>query len=433
VPEVTPARARPRLRALLVDVSPLRYDRDFRWLWAGQTVGQIGHHITRIALPYQVYVLTNSTLAIAALTLFQLVPILLFSLGAGSLADAMDRRRLLVLTQVGEALATAALFVLALQPHPPLLGIFSGAFAAAALSAFDQPARSSALPRLVPPERYTAAVALSHLTFNAAAVVGPAIGGILLAVIGVAGVYLIDAISYSAAVVGALAIKPLPPLGTVARPGLAAIAEGLRYVLGRRLILSTFVIDLCAMVFARPIALYPVLALDVFRTGPAGVGLLAAAPAAGAFAAAVLSGWATRVRRTGLGVVVAVALWGGSMALFGLSTFSFALALALLAVAGAADLVSTVFRNTIVQLATPDELRGRVTSIHILVVSSGPRIGDIQAATVASAIGTQPTVVLGGLLCLLGTAAVFRAFPELARHVRSTGAGPVEAELTPAT
>jgi MFS family permease len=428
---VEPARGPGRLRALVVDVSPLRHDRDFRWLWAGQAVSQIGSHITRIALPYQVYVLTGSTLAIAALTLFQLVPILLFSLGAGSLADAMDRRRLLVLTQVGEALATAALFVLALQPETPLIGIFVAAFVAAALSAFDQPARSSAIPRLVPPERFPAAVALSHLTFNAAAVVGPAVGGLLLAVIGVAGVYLIDAISYSAAVIGALAIKPLPPIGEVARPGIAAIVEGLRYVLGRRLILSTFVIDLAAMVFARPIALYPVLALDVFRTGPAGVGLLAAAPAAGAFAAALLSGWVTRVHRIGLGVVVAVAVWGISIALFGLATFSFGVALALLAVAGAADLVSTVFRNTIVQLATPDELRGRVTSIHILVVMSGPRIGDIQVATVASAIGSQPTVVLGGLLCLLGTAAVYRLFPELAGHVRSD-AGPLQADGTPA-
>lgn len=419
---MTASRGSPRLRALFLDVAPLRHDRDFRWLWAGQTVSQVGTHVTRIALPFQVYVLTGSTLAIAALTVFQLVPILLFSLGAGSLADAVDRRRVLVATQVGEGLASAALFLLAVQPDPPLLAIFGAAFVAAGLSAFDQPARASALPRLVPPERFPAAVALNQLTFNAAAVVGPAIGGLLLAGIGVAGVYLIDAVSYSAAVVAALAIKPLPPLGTVIRPGLAAIGEGLRYVLGRRLILSTFVIDLAAMVFARPIALYPVLALDVFRTGPAGVGLLAAAPAAGAFVAAMLSGWTTRVRRIGLGVIAAVAVWGASMALFGLTTFSFGLALVLLGVAGAADLVSTIFRSTIVQLEAPDALRGRVTSIHILVVSSGPRVGDIQAATVASVIGTQPTVVLGGILCLLGVAAVARAFPELPRHLsRATG------------
>jgi len=415
---VTPAPRGTRWRGLIVDVSPLRYDRDFRLLWAGQLVSQVGTHITRVALPYQVYVQTGSTLAIAALTVFQLVPILLFSLGAGSLADAVDRRRLLVATQVGEAIATGALFVLALQPDPPLVGIFAAAFAVAALSTFDQPARSSAIPRLVPPERFPAAVALTHLTFNGAAVIGPAVGGVLLAVIGLAGVYFVDMLSYSATVIGALAIKPLPPIGAVARPGLAAIVEGLRYVLRHRLILSTFVIDMAAMVFARPIALYPVLALEVFRTGPAGVGLLAAAPAAGAFLAAVLSGWTTHLRRIGLGVVIAVALWGSSMILFGLSTFSFVLALGLLAVAGAADLVSTVLRNTIVQLETPDGLRGRVMSIHMLVTSAGPRIGDIQAATLASVIGTQPTVVLGGLLCLAGTTAVFRMFPELWRHVR---------------
>ena len=417
---MTPASRAPRWRGLIIDTSPLRHDRDFRLLWAGQLVSQTGTHITRVALPYQVYVLTGSTLAIAALTLFQLVPILLFSLGAGSLADAVDRRRLLIATQVGEAMATGALFILALQPDPPLAGIFAAAFAIAALSAFDQPARSAAVARLVPPQRFPAAVALTHLTFNGAAVLGPAVGGVLLALIGLAGVYLIDVLSYAAALVAAVAIRPMPPLGEFARPGLSAIVEGLRYVTRHRLILSTFVVDMAAMVFARPIALYPVLALDVFRTGPAGVGLLAAAPAAGAFVAAFLSGWTTHLRRIGLGVVVAVAVWGGSMVLFGLSTFSFALALALLAVAGAADLVSTVLRNTIVQLETPDGLRGRVTSIHMRVTSAGPRIGDIQAATIASVIGPQPTIVLGGLLCLAGTSAVFRLFPELRRHVRGT-------------
>ena len=409
---------RPRLRGLIVDISPLRHDRDFRWLWAGQTVAQVGHHITRVALPFQVYILTGSTLAIAALTVFQLAPILLFSLGAGSLADAIDRRRLLIATQIGEAIATGALFLLALMPEPPLIGIFIAAFGASALSAFDQPARSSAIPRLVPPERFAAAVALTHLTFNGAAVVGPAVGGLLLAVIGVSGVYLVDTLSYGAALIGALAIKPLPPIGDIARPGMKAIVEGVRYVLAHRLILSTFLIDLAAMVFARPIALYPVLALDVFRVGPAGVGLLAAAPAAGAFIAAVLSGWTTQLRRIGLGVVVAVAVWGSSMILFGLSTFSFVLGLGFLAIAGAADLVSTVLRNTIVQLEAPDALRGRVTSIHMLVTSAGPRIGDIQAATLASLIGTQPTVVLGGMVCLVGTAAVYRYFPELPGHLR---------------
>jgi MFS family permease len=206
-------------------------------------------------------------------------------------------------------------------------------------------------------------------------------------------------------------------LPTVTRPGLAAIREGLRFVRARRVILSTFVIDLNAMVFGMPTSLFPALALDVFKVGPAGLGLMAAAPAVGALLGAVLSGWVSAVRRIGVGVIVAVAIWGAAIVGFGLSTFSFPLALVFLAIAGAADVLSAVFRSTIVQLETPDTLRGRVTSIHILVVTSGPRIGDIEAATVASIVGAQLSVVSGGVLCLAGVAVVARLFPELAAHV----------------
>jgi MFS family permease len=406
---------------MLVDVAPLRLDRDYRWMWAGQAVSGIGNQITRIALPYQVYVLTGSTLAIAGLTAVQLVPILIFVLGAGSLADAVDRRRLLLVTQLGQAICSVGLVGLALTAAPSLAAIFAVAFAASALSAIEQPARSSATPRLVPPERLPAAIALGQLNFQVGSVVGPAVGGVLIATVGLGGAYLVDVVTFAASLIAIVAIAPLPPLGAVARPGLAAIREGLRFAARRRVILSTFVIDLDAMVFGMPTALFPVLALDVFRTGPAGLGLLAAAPAVGAFLGALLSGWVSTVRRTGRAVVVAVIIWGLAIAGFGLSTFSFALALVFLAIAGAADVVSAVFRSTIVQLETPDELRGRVTAIHILAVTSGPRIGDIEAAGVAAVIGAQASVVSGGVLCVLGVAAVVRAFPELMSHVTKSG------------
>ena len=393
-------------------------------MWAGQVLGGIGNQITRIALPYQVYVLTGSTLAIAGLTAVQLVPILIFVLGAGSLADAVDRRRLLLVTQLGQALCSLALVGLALMAGPSLAAIFAVAFAAAALSAIEQPARSSSTPRLVPPERLPAAIALGQLNFQVGSVVGPAVGGVLIATIGLAAAYLVDVATFAASLIAILAIAPLPPLGAVVRPGLAAVREGLRFAARRRVILSTFVIDLDAMIFGMPTALFPVLALDVFRTGPAGLGLLAAAPAFGAFLGALLSGWVSTVRRTGRAVVVAVIIWGLAIVGFGLSTFSFALALVFLAIAGAADVLSAVFRSTIVQLETPDELRGRVTAIHILAVTSGPRIGDIEAAGVAAIIGAQASVVSGGVLCVLGVAAVVRAFPELMAHVTRTGAQP---------
>jgi MFS family permease len=406
-----------RLRGVLADTAPLRLDRDYRWLWTGQAINGIGTQITRIALPYQVYVMTGSTLAVAALTLAQLIPILIFALGAGSVADAVDRRKLLFATQLGLLACSSALLALSLQPAPPLIALYVVAFASAGLSAVDQPARSSSVPRLVPPQRLPAAIALNQLNFQVGSVVGPAIGGILIATVGLPGAYFADVLSFIASLIGVAAIAPLPPLGVVTRPGLAAIREGLRFVGARRVILSTFVIDLNAMIFGMPTSLFPALALDVFKVGPGGLGLLAAAPAVGAFLGALLSGWVSAVRRVGLAVIVAVVIWGVAIALFGLSTFSFPLALVFLAIAGAADVLSAVFRSTIVQLETPDTLRGRVTSIHILVVTSGPRLGDIEAATVAAFIGPQLSVVSGGLLCVAGVAVVARVFPELAAHV----------------
>jgi MFS family permease len=406
-----------RFRRVLLDTTPLRLDRDYRWLWAGQAVSGIGTQVTRLALPYQVYVLTGSTLAIAALTAVQLVPILLFSLGAGSVADAVDRRRLLLVTQVGLMACSATLVLLALIPAPPLIALFVVAFVAAGLSSIDQPARSSSVPRLVPPERLPAAIALGQLNFQIASVIGPAIAGVLIATVGLAGAYALDVLSFAASFVGLLAISPIAPLASAARPGLAAVREGLRFALSRRVILSTFVIDLDAMIFGMPTSLFPVLALDVFHAGPTGLGLLGAAPAVGALLGALLSGWVSSVRRVGRAVIVAVAIWGVAITLFGLSTFSFLLALVFLAIAGAADVLSAVFRSTIIQLAAPDELRGRVSSIHILVVTSGPRLGDIEAAAAAAVIGAQASVVSGGILCVIGVAVVAKLFPELGRHV----------------
>jgi MFS family permease len=406
-----------RARGLFLDIAPLRLDRDYRLLWSGQVVAGIGNQVTRLALPFQVWILTQSTLAIAALTAVQLVPILVFVVGAGSIIDVVDKRRLLLITQVGLAVCSLAFLGLALMPAPPLIAIFVVAFVASTLGSFDQPARSSSIPRLVPAERLPAAIALNQLNFQAASVVGPAVGGVLIAVAGLPVAYAVDVLSFGASIFAVWRIAPLPPLGGAMRPGLAAIREGLRFALDRRVILATFVIDLDAMIFGMPTSLFPVLALDVFRVGPAGLGLLAAAPAIGAFLGALLSGWVSIVRRIGRAVVLAVIVWGLAITAFGLSTFFFPLALVFLAIAGAADVLSAVFRSTVVQLATPDELRGRVTALHILAVTSGPRIGDIEAAAVATVVGAQASVVSGGILCLLGAVAVTRLFPELRAHV----------------
>lgn len=422
-----PAARRRRFGGILLDVEPLRRDRDYRFLWIGQVISGVGRQVTVVALPFQLYVLTGSTLAVGLLALVQLVPILVFALGGGAIADAVDRRRLLIVTQLGLAVASGALFVLAATPGAPLAGYYVVAFVAAGLGAVDQPARTSAIPRLVPRERLPAAIALNQLGFQVMAVAGPALGGILLATVGVAAAFLFDAVTFGAAIVALLLIAPIPPHPGAARPSLATVAEGLRFARRRRIVLSTFVIDLVAMIFGMPSALFPALALDVFRAGPAGVGLLAAAPAAGALVGAALTGWVGRIQHPGRAVIVSVAGWGLAITLFGLSTGSFALALLFLALAGAADVFSAVVRSAIMQLETPDEIRGRVASIHILVVTSGPRIGDAEAAAVAAVAGTQFSVVSGGILCLVGLVAVVRGFPELRRYVSPVGARPPEA------
>jgi len=422
-----PAVRRRRFGGILLDVEPLRRDRDFRFLWIGQVISGVGRQVTVVALPFQLYVLTGSTLAVGLLALVQLVPILVFALGGGAVADAVDRRRLLLVTQVGLALASGALFVLAATPEAPLAGYYVVAFVAAGLGAVDQPARSSAVPRLVPRERLPAAIALNQLGFQTMAVAGPALGGLLLATVGVAAAFLFDAVTFGAALVALLLIAPIPPHPGAARPSLATVAEGLRFARRKPIVFSTFIIDLVAMIFGMPSALFPALALDVFHAGPAGVGLLAAAPAAGALVGAALTGWVGRIRHPGRAVIVAVAGWGLAITLFGLSTGSFALALLFLALAGAADVFSAVVRSSIMQLETPDEIRGRVASIHILVVTSGPRIGDAEAAAVAAVAGTQLSVVSGGILCLVGLVAVVRGFPELRRYVSPLAAAPPEA------
>jgi MFS family permease len=396
-----------------VDLEPVKRDRDFRMLWLGQMVNGLGRQVTVVALPFELWQLTHSSLSIGLLAIVQLVPILVFSLGGGAVADAVDRRRLLIATQILLAVSSAGLALLASQPSPPIWALYVVAFMAAGIGAVDMPARSSALPRLVPRERLQAAIAVNWLSGQTVAVVGPVFAGVIIATSGVATAFAFDVATFVASLVALLLIGPIPPNPGAARPGLRSIAEGLRFARDHRIIGATFAIDLDAMVFGMPSALFPQLALTVFNAGAAGYGLLVAAPALGAFFGAVFSGWVGRIRRPGRGVIVAVAGWGAAIVAFGLLAASYPLALLCLAVAGAADVISAVLRASILQLATPDHLRGRLSSIHGLVVTSGPRIGDAEAAGVAALAGPQFSVVSGGVLCLAGLLFVVRMFPQL--------------------
>jgi MFS family permease len=414
---------RQRLRGLLVDLEPVRRDRDFRMIWLGQLVSGLGRQVTVVVLPLELWNLTRNPLAIGLLAIVQLVPILVFALGGGAVADAVDRRRLLLVTQICLASTSAAFAFLAFMPAPPLWGFYVVAFVAAGIGAVDQPTRSSAIPRLVPRERLQAAIAVNWLSFQTVAVVGPVFGGILVALAGAAWAFTFDVATFVASIAAVLLIAPIPPHPEAVRPSLRSVAEGLRFTRSRRIVLASFVIDLDAMIFGMPSSLFPQLALTVFNVGTAGYGLLTAAPALGALVGSALTGWTSRVRRPGLGVAVSVAGWGAAIAAFGLLTASFPLALLCLAVAGGADVISAVLRATIVQFETPDRLRGRVMSIHTLVVTSGPRLGDAEAAAVAAIAGPQFSVVSGGVLCLVGLAAVLRLFPELLGYEVGPGAG----------
>ena len=401
---------------LLLDVSPLRQSRDYRFLFSGQAIAYLGSQITVVAVPYQVFVLTESSLAVGMVGLASLLPLIVLSLVGGSVADAVDRRKLLMVTQAALALTSAGLAVNATAGEgASLVPVYLCAALAAGFSGVDLPTRNAILPNLVRREQFTAAASLGQVLIQVGQVAGPALAGLLLSKASLAAAYWIDAATSVAAMLLTLAIRPQPPHGGGTRAGLASIKEGLGYLKGQRLILSTFVIDINAMVFGMPRALFPALATGLYGGGPGTLGLLYAAPGAGALLGALFTGWVGAVRRQGWAVIVAVIAWGAAVAAFGLVSW-LPLGLLLLAAAGAADVVSAVFRSTIMQLSVPDALRGRLSSVHIAVVTGGPRLGDAEAGAVAALTTPRFSVVSGGLACMVGALVLARAFPELARY-----------------
>jgi MFS family permease len=404
-----------RLRDLALDVGPLKHHRDFRWLMAGQVVNQLGTMATQVAIPYQLYVLTRSPLALGALASLQLAAILLASPLGGALADRLDRRQLLLTTQAALCCISSALCLLAFTGLARPWHLFALAFVQAMFDATDRPARQSMLPRMVDRERLSAALTLHRATQSLSRVLGPAFGGVLIASMGLPAAYAVDAVTFVASFVTLLAISRVPPMERAPQSSFAAIGEGLRYVRRVPVVLAAFVTDLDAMVFGMPTALFPILALDVFHVGPAGLGLITAAPSAGAVAGLLSSGWVHHTRYQGKVVLACVAVWGFAIAAFGLMTW-LPLALLLLAVAGAADVYSSVLRATMVQVITPDHLRGRITALNSMVTTSGPRLGGLESTLVAAVSTARFSAVSGGLLCVLGLAAIIRLYPEFVAY-----------------
>ena len=399
----------------MLDLTPLRRSHDLRSLFAGQFASTLGSQLTTVAVPYQVYTLTHSSLDVGLVSLAQLLPLIAGALLGGSLADAADRRRVLLIAQLLTALCSAGLAINA-DTGPLLWPLFVLPAAAAGFTAATESALSAILPSLVRRSEVVSTNAMFQALFQLGLVAGPAIAGLLLAGAGVRFVYWLDVASLMAAVLATLLISPQPPVGGKSQPpGLRSIADGLRYLRGRPVIQGAYLIDINAMVFGMPRAVFPALASTVFGGGARTLGFLYAAPGAGALLGALTTGWVRRVRRQGRAVIIAVLVWGAAITCFGLTSWLPA-ALVLLAVAGCADVISAVFRNTILQLTVPDELRGRLMGVQMAVVTGGPRIGDAETGAVAAAFGATASVVSGGLACIGGALALARLLPAFTRQ-----------------
>ncbi len=409
----------PSLRSLVADIEPLKVSADFRRLWFGVSVGQLGQQMTTVAIAIQVYAITGSTFSVGLVGLFSLVPLIGFGLYGGAIADAFDRRLVGLTASIGLWVLSLALFVQALLRLDNVWVLYAIVALQSACFAVNNPARQAIIPRLIPLHLLPAASALNTLTFNLGFSLGPLLGAALISVGGFEAVYGVDAVLFLAALYALWRLPAFPPEIDAPRVGVRSVLEGLRFLRTRPNVLMTFLVDLAAMVLAQPRAIFPELAQTTYGGGVRTVGLLQAAPAVGAMVMAVSSGWLGRIHRQGLAVLICVIGYGTSVALFGLSPWLW-LALLFLALTGAFDMVSAAYRQTILLTATPDALRGRLQGVFIVVVAGGPRLGDFVAGSVRSLTTPTFAIVAGGSACVgvtLYLAARHRAFAAYdARH-----------------
>jgi MFS family permease len=400
-----PPAVPPRFR-LLADVTPLRESAAFRRLWAGLTLSAAGSALTMFAVPLQVYDLTRSPVAVGAIGVAQAVPTLTVGMAAGPVADAVDRRRLVLVTSTCLAGVSAGLAAQALAGLRLAWLLYLLVAAQSALVAVDRPVRSTFVPALLPARQLPAGLALNRLSGQVALTVG------------LGGCYLIDAASFAAAVYGVARLPAMRPRGGAARPGLAAVAAGIGFIRRSQVLAGAFLADLNATVFGLPTALFPAINAQRFGGDPRTLGLFTAAIGAGGLAGSVLSGPVGRVARQGLGMLVAVAVWGAAFAGFAVAPGLW-LTLALLAVAGAADVFTVVFRGTMVQTVTPDRFRGRVLAVDYVVGAGGGQLGNLEAGALGSLTSPVTSALAGGLATVAGAVVIGMALPGFARYRRA--------------
>ncbi len=409
------------LRRVALDVRPLRHDA-FRRLWIGQSVSVVGFQLTGVAVAVQMFDITGSSLWVGLIGVAALVPLVVFGLYGGAVSDAVDRRKLLIVSSYLTWASTGGLLLHAvLDAGSP--GVLLGLVALQSVGfAFTSPTRGAVVPRIVPRDLVASANTLIATALGIGAVVGPLLAGLVLAHSGYALAYGIDAALFTAGVYAAHRLPPIPPLGRVTRPGLASVVAGLAFISRHPVLLMSFAVDICAMVLAMPRALFPEVAEERFG-GPAAAGWLFASIAIGSVAGGLLSGWIGRVRRQGMALIAAVVVWGLAVAVAGLARDLWLVVL-LLAVGGAADLVSAVYRQTILQTYAPDEMRGRMQGVFIVVVAGGPRLGDLRAGASAAAFGVTASWVGGGIACVVIVLVLAAAVPALRNYRGGEGPAP---------
>ncbi|MEA2507197.1 MAG: hypothetical protein QOH48_1815 [Actinomycetota bacterium] len=413
-PGIPPPTWRQRIRRLSVDITPLRESRELRLLYLGNLVSSFGNEITMVAVPYQVFRLTHSTLAVGLLGLCDLIPLLALSLLGGAIADAVDRRRLLLTTEAIGLLSPLLLALNALTKAPRLWPLYALAAVSASLYALGSPGFRSAIPRLVSKDKITAAAALEFITHNIGAISGPAAAGLLIAAVGLPFTYGVDVVTFVLSVVTILLLRPIPPDENPDKVSMRSVLDGFRFLKGKPVLQGSFVVDLNAMIFGMPNALFPAVAQRL-GGGATVVGLLYAAPSLGSLLVSAVSGWTGRIRRQGMAVYMAVIAWGLFLVLFGLSTTLW-LSLVALGLAGAADTVSGIYRTAILQTATPPHMMGRLHGLELTVVATGPSLGDVEAGALASWAGVPFSIVFGGIACIAGVGLMAWRMPDFARY-----------------
>ena len=392
-----------RLRALRMDTTPLRESRDFRLLFLAGTVFYFGGMITYVAVPFQIYQLTGSNFAVGAIGLVELAPILVFGLYGGALADHVDRRRLLIATGLGQAVFTLVLTWNAFRDDPDVWVIFVVAVALTSCSALQRPSREALLPRTVTHAQLPAANALSSFGIQIGLLAGPALGGILIASVGIGWCFVVDVVGLVVASYLYVLMRGYPHREETTPPSLAGIKEGMVYALRRRDLLGTYFVDIVAMMFAAPVVLFPALVEEVFDQ-PHLLGMLYTSEVVGAMVATTLSGWTARVHHHGRAIVLAAAMFGAMVALAGVMPNIWLVAL-FLAFAGAADMVSGIFRGTVWSQTIPESMRGRLAGIEMLSYSVGPLSGQVRAGVTADLWSVRGAITSGGIACVAGVGA----------------------------